>query len=109
MRFEKKSKYDKIWVGIVSGFITASVISLIVIAANAKDYTTIEHFKYFFGDNEFSPILRSRVFLSLKGGAIGVMPLFYLFLNKKMYKAVKGLIGVAAFIFLIIAAGAIFN
>jgi len=109
MRFDKKSKYDKIWIGIVSGLITASLVTLIVIAANAKDYTVLEHFKHLFDNEEFSPMLRSRVLLSLKGGAIGIMPLFYLFLNKKMYRSVKGLIGVAAFIFLIIVAGAIMN
>jgi len=109
MRFEKKSKYDKIWIGIVSGLITAISVTLIVISANAQDYSISEHFKYVFINDEIGAILRSRVLLSLKGGAIGIMPLFYLFLNKKMYKAVKGLIGVAAFIFLIIAAGAIFN
>ncbi len=107
MRFEKKSKYDKVWIGIVSGLITASLITLVVIYANAKDYTVAEHFKYLFNDEEFSAMLRSRVLLSLKGGAIGIMPLFYLFLNKKLYRSVKGLIGVAALIFLIIVAGAL--
>jgi len=107
MKFEKKSKYDKVWIGIVSGLITASLVTLVIISANAKDYSVAEHFKHLFDDEEFSAMLRSRVLLSLKGGAIGIMPLFYLFLNKKMYRSVKGLIGVAALIFLIIVAGAL--
>jgi len=107
MEFEKKTKYDKIWIGIVSGLITASLVTLIVISANTKDYSTTEHFKHLFDKEEFSAMLRSRVLLSLKGGAIGIMPLFYLFLNRKMYRSVRGLIGVAALIFLIIVAGAL--
>jgi hypothetical protein len=109
MKFEKHSKYDKIWIGLVSGLIIATLVTLIVILANAKDYTIAEHFKYLFNDDEFGALLRSRVLLSLKGGALGIMPLFYLFLNKKMYRSVKGVIIVAAFIFLIIVAGAVYN
>ncbi len=105
--FEKKSKYDKVWAGILTGILTASLITYIVIYANAKDYTVAEHFKYFFHKDEFSLILRSRVLLALKGGAIGIMLPFYLSLNKKRYQTVKGLIGVAALIFIIIVAGAI--
>ncbi len=107
MKFEKKSKFDKFWVGMLSGITVAAAVTVIVIYANTGDYTVAEHFRYFFDEDEFSLILRSRVLLSLKGGAIGVMPLFYLFLNKKWYSAVKGLIGAAVLIFLIIVAGAL--
>ncbi len=107
MKFEKKSKLDKFWIGTLSGITVAAVVTVIVIYVNAKDYTVADHFIYFFDKDEFSVILRSRVLLSLKGGAIGVMPLFYLFLNKKWYSAVKGLIGAAILIFLIIVAGAL--
>ncbi len=107
MMFEKKSKYDKIWVGVAGGLIAAVSVTLIIIYANSQDYTVADHLKFLFGNDEISAILRSRVLLSLKGGAIGIMPLFYIFLKKNRYNAVKGLIGVAAFIFLIIVAGAL--
>ncbi len=109
MQFTKQSKYDKIWIGIISGLLISAVVTLIIIFANAKDYGVGEHFKQIFKHDEFSALLRSRVLLSLKGGAIGIMPLFYLFLNKKMYRAVRGVIIVAAFIFLVIVAGSLFG
>ncbi|NPA67733.1 MAG: hypothetical protein GXO50_03895 [Chlorobi bacterium] len=109
MKFEKKSKYDKIAVGIATGLITALTVTLIVIYANSKDYTVSDHFKYLFDKSEIGKILRSRVLLALKGGALGIMLPFYLALNKNMYNIVKGLIGVAALIFIIIVAGAIFK
>ena len=107
MKFDKKSKYDKIQAGILIGLLTAGIITFIVIYANSKDYSVSEHFKYLFDDDEISKILRSRVLLALKGGAIGIMLPFYFALNRKWYQAVKGLIGVATFIFIIIAVGAI--
>ncbi len=107
IQFDKKSKYDKIWVGIFTGLITAGIITLTVIYANAKDYGISEHFKNIFHNDEIAKILRSRVLLALKGGAIGIMLPFYFALNRKWYNAVKGLIGVAALIFIIIALGAI--
>ena len=107
MNFRKKSKYDKIWIGIVGGLFTASLITLIVIYANSEDYTVAEHFKHFFDDDEIGDIIRSRVLLALKGGAIGIMLPFYLSINKNRYQTVKGLIGVAALIFIIIVIGAI--
>jgi len=109
MRFEKKSKYDKIWIGIITGLVTAGIIMFTVIYANSKDYSISDHFKYLFDNDEFAKIIRSRVLLALKGGAIGIMLPFYFALNRKWYHAVKGLIGVAALIFIIIAAGAIFK
>ncbi len=107
MKFEKKSKYDKIWAGIIIGLLTAGTVSFIVIYANSEDYTVSEHFKYLFNNDEIGKILRSRVLLALKGGAVGIMLPFYFALNKNLYNVVKGLIGVAALIFIIIAVGAI--
>jgi hypothetical protein len=42
---------------------------------------------------------------SIKGGAIANLLTFYLFLNRKMMKAVKGTIGVVIFLALIIVWG----
>ncbi len=103
MKLKANSKLDKFIIGIISGLIAAFIITTIIINANIKDgdLSIWEHYKHFFD----IAYLRSRVLLALKGGAIGVLPLFYLFLNKKMMKAVKGLIAVVAFIGLLVVWG----
>ena len=105
MKLKTNSKLDKFIVGVISGLIVAFIITTIIIIANIKagDLNVWEHYKHFFD----MPYLRSRVLLALKGGAIGVLPLFYLFLNKKMMKSVKGLIAVVAFIGLLVVWGLI--
>ena len=103
MKLKANSKLDKFIVGVISGLIAAFIITTIIINANIKegDVSVWEHYRHFFD----IPLLRSRVLLALKGGAIAVLPLFYLFLNKKMMKAVKGLIAVVAFIGLLVVLG----
>jgi len=103
MIFKQNSKLDNFFVGVLFGLIVAFIITTIIINANIKepDLTVWDHYKYFFKN----PLSRSRVLLSLKGGAIGVLPLFYLFLNKKMMKAVKGLVAVVALIGIIVVWG----
>ena len=103
MKLKANSKLDKFIVGVISGLIVAFIITTIIINANIKegDVSIWEHYIHFFN----IALYRSRVLLSLKGGAIAVLPLFYLFLNKKMMKAVKGLIAVVAFIGLLVVWG----
>lgn len=96
MKFKANSKFDSIWFGIISGIIIVLLITSLIIYVNSEDYSVWDHYKYFFDSDDFSILLRARVLLSIKGGAIAVLPVFYLFINKKMYKAVKGLMGVVA-------------
>ena len=101
MKFKANSKFDSYAFGIISGFVVAIIITSIIIISRSGDFGLLDHYIHLFD----SPILRSRVSASLKGGALALLPLFYLFLNKKMYKAVKGLMGVAIFIGLFIVYG----
>lgn len=105
MKFKANSKFDSIWFGAVSGLIVAIIITSIIIAANSGDYPVWDHYKHFFDSDGISSILRARVLLSVKGGAIAVLPLFYLFLNKKMYKSVKGLLGTVVFLGILVVYG----
>ncbi len=102
MKFKANSKLDKFIVGVVAGLIVAFIITTIIINANIKTDQVVvwDFYKHFFK----SPY-KTIVLLSLKGGAIAVLPLFYLFLNKKMMKAVKGLIAVVAVIGLLVVWG----
>ncbi|MCF6365120.1 MAG: hypothetical protein L3J35_02850 [Bacteroidales bacterium] len=103
MILKQNSNLDNFFVGIISGLIAAFIITTIIVHANIKepDLTVWDHYKGFFKN----PFFKSRILLSLKGGAIGVLPLFYLFLNKKMMKAVKGLIAVVALIGILVVWG----
>lgn len=109
MKFNSNSVFNSYWFGAASGFILAFIVTTIIIAVNAKEYTVWEHYFYFFDKEEITPLLRaqlrSALLLSVKGGGLAVLPLFYLFLNKKMYKAGKGLIGFALFLVLIAVYG----
>ena len=105
MKFKANSKFDSIWFGIISGLIVAFVITSIIIAANSKNLSVWDHYRYFFDSDLNSSILRAGVLLSLKGGAISILPLFYLFLNKNMYKSVKGLLGLVIFLGILVVSG----
>ena len=104
MKFKANSKLDTFIIGVISGLIVAFIITTIIINANIKveDVEVWDFYKHF-----FETPYKTIVLLSLKGGAIGILPLFYLFLNKKMMKAVKGLIAVVAFIGLLVVWGMI--
>lgn len=101
----KKSKFNSISVGLLSGFLIAFIVTSVIIYANSGDYKVIEHYQHFFDKNGIGRLLRARVLMSLKGGAIAVLPLFYLFLNKKMMNAVKGLIAIVAVIGILVVWG----
>ncbi len=105
LKFKENSKLDKFIFGVFSGLIVSLLITSIIIYANSKNFTVWEHYLHMFDRNDIGKIIRPSVLMSLKGGTIAVMPLFYLFLNKKMMKAVKGLITVVAFIGIFIVWG----
>ncbi|MCD4794199.1 MAG: hypothetical protein K8R54_13260 [Bacteroidales bacterium] len=105
MKFKANSKLDSFWFGAVSGLIVAILITSIIISVNSGDYPVWDHYKHFFDSDDISSILRARVLLSVKGGAIAVLPLFYLFLNKNMYKAIKGLIGIVVSLGILVVYG----
>ncbi len=105
MKFIFKSKLDTFITGVSLGLIVAFIVTTVIIYANASDYNVWEHYKLFFKNNGIGKLLRARVLMSLKGGAIAVLPLFYLFLNYKMMKAVKGLIAVVAVIGILVVWG----
>jgi hypothetical protein len=88
MKFNSESRYNSIWFGLLTGLILIFTVSSIIILANSKDYSLWYHYGNFFSDI----LIRTRVLLSLKGGAISTLTLFYLFLNKKMYSSVRGVI-----------------
>ena len=96
VKFNANSKFDSYWFGFLSGLILAITVTSVIIIANSGDYTLWDHYKNFFNSDGISSLLRSRVLLSVKGGAIAILPLFYLFINKKMYRAVRSLIGIVA-------------
>lgn len=102
------SKLDNFIFGLLSGLIVAISITSIIIYTNSNNLSVWDHYMHLFDSNEVGSIIKPSVLMSLKGGAIAVMPLFYLFLNKKMMKAVKGLIATAAIIGLIIVWGTFF-
>ena len=109
MKLKPDSPLNSWWFGILTGFISALTVTIIIIAAHAKDFTIWEHFKYSVNPSEISPFfkttIRARVLLSIKGGGLAVLPLFYLYLNKKMYKAVKGLMAFVFFLVIIAVYG----
>ena len=105
MKFKANSKFDSILFGAFSGLIVAVLITSIIIGANSGDFPVWDHYKHFFDSDDISSILRSRVLLSVKGGAIAVLPLFYLFLNKNMFKAVRGLIGIVVLLGILVVYG----
>jgi len=107
-KFKENSKLDNFVFGFLSGLIVAITITSIIIYANSKNISVWEHYIHLFDSNEIGSIIKPSVLMSLKGGAIAVMPLFYLFLNKKMMKAVKGLIATTAIIGLVIVWGVFF-
>lgn len=108
LKFEQNSKLDNFTFGVFSGLIVSLLVTSIIIYANSKNFTVLEHYIHVFDNDDVGKIIRPSVLLSLKGGAISVMPLFYLFLNKKMMKAVKGLIAAVAFIGIFIVLGVFF-
>jgi hypothetical protein len=92
MKFNSGSSLNSIWFGFFTGLLLIFTVTSIIIAANSSDFSIWFHFVHFFDDTEFGDIIRTRVLLSIKGGAIATLLLFYLFLNKKMYKSVRGVI-----------------
>jgi len=105
LKLKQNSILDNYIFGIVLGFIVAFIVTSIIINANSANFSVWEHYRYVFDRNDIGRIIRPSVLLSLKGGAIAVLPLFYLFINKKMMKTVKGLITVVALIGLFIVWG----
>ncbi len=105
---KKKSKFDNFILGFLSGLIVAIGVTSIIIYSNSNTLSVWEHYTHLFDSNEVGSIIKPSVLMSLKGGAIAIMPLFYLYLNKKMMKAVKGLIATAAIIGLLIVWGVFF-
>ena len=108
LNFNKKSKLNNEFFGVISGLFVSLTITSIIIYANSKNISVWEHYIHLFDSNDIGSIIRPSVLMSLKGGAIAVMPIFYLFLNKKMMRAVKGLIGVVAVIGILIVWGIFF-
>ena len=105
MKFKANTPFDSYWFGAISGLAVVVLITSIIIAANSGDFPVWDHYKYFFDSGDISSILRARVLLSVKGGGLAVLPLFYLFLNKKMYKSVKGLMGIVLLLVFIVIYG----
>jgi hypothetical protein len=92
MKFNSQSPLNSIWFGAVTGIVLIFIITSVIIVANSSDYSLWFHYANFFEDSPFGALIRTRVLLSVKGGAIATLLLFYLFLNKKMYQSVKGVI-----------------
>jgi hypothetical protein len=88
MKFNSESTLNSIWFGFTTGIILIFIITSIIIVANSSDYSLWYHYQHFFEDY----LIKTRVLLSIKGGAISTLLMFYLFLNKKMYQSVKGVI-----------------
>jgi len=101
MKFNANSPFNSFWFGAVSGFLVAFLVTTVIIIANSEDYTVFDHYSNFFK----SSLLRARILLSVKGGGLAVLPLFYLFLNKKMYKSVKGLMSIVILLVIIVIYG----
>lgn len=108
LKFKENSSLDNFIFGLLSGLFVAISVTSIIIYANSENLSVWDHYLHLFDSNSVGSIIKPSVLMSLKGGAIAVMPLFYLFLNKKMMKAVKGLIACAAIIGLLIAWGVFF-
>jgi|GEM_PF-2871512 hypothetical protein len=107
MNTYEHSKRNALYIGILSGLVVVFIITSIIIQANIKEdgLNVWDHYIHFFD----SPIARTRVLLSLTGGAIGLLPVFYFFLNKKMMKSVRGVIIILVIAGLMIAWGKFFN
>ena len=105
---KNKSKLDNFLFGFLSGLILAVGVTSLIIYVNSNNLTVLEYYSHLFDRNKVGYIIKSSVLMSLKGGAIAVMPLFYLFLNKRMMNAVKGLVTVVAIIGLFIVWGIFF-
>ncbi len=92
MKFNADSSFNSIWFGFLTGIILIFIVTSIIIIANSKDFSLWYHYANFFERSDFGGLIRTRVLLSIKGGGIATLLLFYLYLNKRMYKSVKGLI-----------------
>jgi len=105
LNFKQNSIFDNFILGILLGLIVAFIVTSIIINANSVNFSVWEHYLHVFDRDDIGKIIRPSVLSSIKGGAISILPLFYLFINKKMMKTVKGLITVVAFIGIFIVWG----
>lgn len=80
----EKNKYDNFILGLIAGIIVPLIITVIVIAIQSKGTGFIEYSKKLMSFGLHADILRVTALVDLL--------VFYLFLNKKLYKAVKGVI-----------------
>jgi len=80
----KKNKYDNLLIGVAVGIIIPLIITIIVIAVQAKSESFITYTKRLISLGLHADIMRITVLADLL--------IFYYFLNKKLYKTVKGVI-----------------
>ncbi len=91
MLFFKKKIQDKFLLGLISGLILAILFTVIIISINSEKVPVWDYFTHFFDKGVNAQVLRTGLLVSLKGGILADLPLFFLFLNRKMYRSVKGL------------------
>lgn len=105
MKFKANSKLDTVYFGIIISLIVAFLVTSIIISSRTEDLALFEYYKHFFDSDHQGKVIRAAVLASMKGGAIANLFVFYLFLNRKMMKAVKGTIGVVVVMGLFIVWG----
>ncbi len=79
---KKKSKYNNLVIGFITGTLLPVLIAVIVVYIQSKNISFKEYFSKLIQFGLLADILRVTVLTDLI--------LFYVFLNKKFYKSAKG-------------------